>query len=80
MLSLSAELCASLGEGRHTVTAYTSCGRPQADFLIARPYDDGAQEPQASHVFFWVDIAIFAVFILGYAGVNVYARRKRRVK
>ena len=80
VLSLSAELCASLGEGRHTVTAYTSCGRPQADFLIARPYDDGAQEPQSSHVFFWVDIAIFAVFILGYAGVNVYARRKRRAK
>lgn len=80
VLSLSAEFCASLGEGRHTVTAYTSCGRPQADFLIARPYDDGAQEPQSSHVFFWVDIAIFAVFILGYAGVNVYARRKRRAK
>lgn len=78
VLSLSAEFCASLGEGRHTVTAYTSCGRPQADFLIARPYDDGAQEPQSSHVFFWVDIAIFAVFILGYAGVNVYARRKRK--
>ena len=80
VLSLSAEFCASLGEGRHTVTAYTSCGRPQADFLIARPYDDGAQEPQSSHVFFGVDIAIFAVFILGYAGVNVYARRKRRAK
>ena len=80
VLSLSAELCASLGEGSHTVTAYTSCGRPQTEFLIARPYDDGAQEPQASHVFFWVDIAIFAVFILGYAGVNVYVRRKRRAK
>ena len=78
VLSLSAEFCASLGEGRHTVTAYTSCGRPQTDFLIARPYDDGAQEPQSSHVFFWVDIAIFAVFVAGYVGVNIYTRRKRK--
>lgn len=77
VLSFTQEFCGSLSEGSHTVTAYTSCGRPQTEFIIVQPYADG-EEPQADHVFFWIDIAIFAVFIAGYAGVNIYARRKRK--
>ena len=77
VLSFTQEFCGSLSEGSHTVTAYTSCGRPQTEFIIVQPYADGG-EPQADHVFFWIDIAIFAVFIAGYAGVNIYTRRKRK--
>ena len=77
VLSFTQEFCGSLSEGSHTVTAYTSCGRPQTEFIIVQPYA-GVEEPQANHVFFWIDIAIFTVFIAGYAGVNIYARRKRK--
>ena len=77
VLSFTQEFCGALSEGSHTVTAYTSCGRPQTEFIIVQPYADG-EEPRADHVFFWIDIAIFAVFIAGYAGVNIYARRKRK--
>ncbi len=77
VLSFTQEFCGTLSEGSHTVTAYTSCGRPQTEFIIVQPYADGG-EPQADHVFFWIDIAIFAVFIAGYAGVNIYTRRKRK--
>ena len=77
VLSFTQEFCGSLSEGSHTVTAHTSCGRPQTEFIIVQPYADG-EEPRADHVFFWIDIAIFAVFIAGYAGVNIYVRRKRK--
>ena len=77
VLSFTQEFCGALSEGSHTVTAYTSCGRPQTEFIIVQPYADG-EEPQADHVFFWIDIAIFAVFIAGYAGVNIYTRRKSK--
>ena len=59
------------------MTAYTSCGRPQTEFIIVQPNADG-EEPRADHVFFWIDIAIFAVFVAGYVGVNIYTRRKRK--
>ena len=77
VLSFTQEFCGALSEGSHTVTAYTSCGRPQTEFIIVQPYADG-EEPRADHVFFWIDIAIFAVFVAGYVGVNIYTRRKRK--
>ncbi len=77
VLSFTQEFCGALSEGSHTVTAYTSCGRPQTEFIIVQPNADG-EELRADHVFFWIDIAIFAVFIAGYVGVNIYTRRKRK--
>ena len=77
VLSFTQEFCGALSEGSHTVTAYTSCGRPQTEFIIVQPNADG-EEPRADHVFFWIDIAIFAVFVAGYVGVNIYTRRKRK--
>lgn len=77
VLSFTQEFCGALSEGSHTVTAYTSCGRPQTEFIIVQPNADG-EEPRADHVFFWIDIAIFAVFVAGYVGVNIYMRRKRK--
>lgn len=77
VLSFTQEFCGALSEGSHTVTAYTSCGRPQTEFIIVQPHADG-EEPRADHVFFWIDIAIFAVFVAGYVGVNIYTRRKRK--
>lgn len=77
VLSFTQEFCGALSEGSHTVTAYTSCGRPQTEFIIVQPHADG-EEPRADHVFFWIDIAIFAVFVAGYVGVNIYMRRKRK--
>lgn len=77
VLSFTQEFCGALSEGSHTVTAYTSCGRPQTEFIIVQPHADG-EEPRADHVFFCIDIAIFAVFVAGYVGVNIYTRRKRK--
>lgn len=77
VLSFTQEFCGALSEGSHTVTAYTSCGRPQTEFIIVQLHADG-EEPRADHVFFWIDIAIFAVFVAGYVGVNIYTRRKRK--
>lgn len=80
VITLNEEYCKTLSEGQHTVVAYTTCGRPQTEFLIAEPYDNSAGEEEADHLFFYIDIAIFAVFIAGYIAYNIVSRRKKASK
>lgn len=77
VIVLGEEFCKNLSEGKYTVVAYTSCGRPQAEFVIARPYSGGADETEANHIFFYVDIVIFGVFIVGYATYSIIVRRRQ---
>ena len=78
IISISSQFCSQLAEGKSTVVAYTTAGRPQTQVTIARPYDDWDGEQPADHIFFYVDIAIFAVFIVGYVGYNIYAHSRRK--
>lgn len=77
LILLSADFCKTLSEGSHTVVAYTSCGRPETQFVIAKSYGSGLEETDANHIFFYVDIAIFGVFIIVYVTYGVISRRKR---
>lgn len=62
----------SLIGGTHEVKVYTSKGRPAAsfEFIGAEEYRDEEVE-LISHTFFYIDIAIFATLILGYAAFAV---------
>lgn len=74
---LTDSLTDSLVNGSHTITVYTEMGRPSQSFSISEPYNiDTSDTVQANHIFFYVDIAIFASLILGYAVITIYKKRK----
>ena len=80
-LTLSEEAVRWLSEGRHTVQVYTDRGRPAAEIYIAEPYAPSGGGEEATHTFFYIDIVIFALFIVGYVGFAVYKRvRKPKAK
>lgn len=75
VITLSSESLKNLTGGTHTVKAYTSLGRPTASFDYAGLPDYRAETVEAvSHVFLWVDFAVFATLIVGYAAYAVVKR------
>lgn len=66
-ITVSAEQIKNLIGGEHVVKVYTSKGRPTASFNISGLEDFREEDVETvSHVFFWVDIAVFALLIVGY--------------
>lgn len=78
-ITLAKELTENLVNGSHTITVYTENGRPQLEFSIAEAFATQPEEVQeANHIFFYVDIAIFAFLILGYGAFSIYKKRKKK--
>lgn len=83
VITVSAEALKNLTSGTHTVKVYTQDGRAAADFKVARLPDYREEAVEAvSHAFFWVDIAIFAALIIGYAVFTIVKKygKKQGVK
>ena len=81
VITLSSEALKNLTGGTHTVKAYTSLGRPTASFDYAGLPDYRAETVEAvSHVFLWVDFAVFATLIVGYAAFTVYKKLRKNKK
>ena len=68
VVTVSAEALADLTSGNHVLKVYTANGRPTVSFSLAGlpDYKEDAVEA-VNHAFFWVDIAVFASLIAGYA-------------
>ncbi|MDE6655999.1 MAG: glycoside hydrolase family 32 protein [Anaeroplasmataceae bacterium] len=78
VLTLSNELVSSLVSGSHSVTVYTEKGRPSHDFKIVEVFANSTDETvKANHIFFFVDISIFAAVILGYVAFTLYKKNKK---
>ncbi len=68
----------SLRTGDHRVKFYTDNGRPEVVFSINEVVEVVPEIPApVSHVFFFIDIAIFAALILGYLGFSFYQNHKK---
>ena len=66
LITLGEELVSTLLNGNHSIEVYTENGRPELSFRIYETYDYEEVVEEANHIFFYIDIAIFATFILGY--------------
>lgn len=80
VITVSAEALKNLTGGTHVIKVYTSAGRPAASFGFAGlpDYREDAVEA-VSHTFFWIDIAVFASLIAGYA-VFTAVRKYKKIK
>lgn len=75
---ISAQDAVAIGFGKHSVQLFTDCGRPIAEFVLAEPVETLTEmEEKATHVFFWVDIAIFGSLILGYVAFVAIKKTKK---
>ena len=69
---VSAQVVNALPSGKHNVKLYTNIGRPETIFTLSEPVETLTEiEPEATHTFFWVDIAIFGALILAYVAFTV---------
>ena len=69
---VSAQVVNALPSGKHNVKLYTNIGRPETSFTLSEPVETLTEiEPEATHTFFWIDIAIFGVLILAYVAFTV---------
>lgn len=67
IIYLSSEVTAQLISGEHTLTAYTSQGRPTVQITINGLSDSIWTEiEEISYVFFFIDMSIFGALILAY--------------
>lgn len=79
VITVAAENLSALMSGAHTVKAYTSKGRPQAEFSIVAGSDFRDADIEAvSYTFLYIDIAIFAAIAIGYAVFSIIAKRKAK--
>ncbi len=72
---ITSEEIAGLATGNHTVKLYTDKGRPETSINISESVET-LTEPveKVTHVFLWVDLAIFGAAILGYAAFAIVKR------
>ena len=68
----------NVASGEHKIKFFTENGRPETTFGLYEVVEVIPEVPEAaSHVFFFIDIAIFATFILGYILISkVFMRNK----
>ena len=76
---ISAEAVNSLTSGQHNAKLYTNLGRPEVTFTVAERVQTLTEiEPEATHTFFWIDIAIFGSLILAYVAFTVVKKTKKK--
>ena len=69
---VSAQVVNALSSGKHNVKIYTNVGRPETTFTLSEMLETLTEiEPEATHIFFWIDIAIFGALILAYVAFTV---------
>lgn len=77
VVTVSADAISGLSNGKHTVKLYTDKGRPEASINISERIETVVEpEEKVTHVFLWVDLAIFGAAILGYAVFSIVKRVK----
>ena len=68
----------SLKSGEHLIKLYTNNGRPETKFSLYPATETIPELPApVSHVFFYIDVAIFAALIIGYVTYTLIKRKGR---
>ena len=76
---ISSETIDNLSSGQHKAKLYTDIGRPEANFTVSERLETLTEiEPEATHTFFWIDIAIFGALILAYVAFTVVKKAKKK--
>ena len=69
----------SIPSGEHTIKFFTENGRPETKFSLYSSVEIIPPVPApVSHLFFYIDIAIFAVLIGGYVTFSLLSKRKKQ--
>jgi len=78
LVTINKDELLTLGSGEHTIKLFTTDGRPEAKFSFYEVVETlpEVKEP-SSHVFFFIDIAIFATLIFGYLGFALIKNRRK---
>ena len=76
VLTVDKDVAAQLVSGKHTAKFFTSNGRPEAQFSLYESVEIIPEIPaKPNHTFFFIDIGIFAVLILGYVLFSKIGKR-----
>ena len=68
----------TLSSGQHNAKFYTDIGRPEVKFTVSERLVTLTElEAEATHTFFWIDIAIFGALILAYVAFTVVKKMKK---
>lgn len=78
-VKISSEVISELSTGNHSVKLYTDKGRPETTITVSEKVET-VSEPvvKATHVFLWIDLAIFLSAIAGYTAYSVISKRKTK--
>lgn len=76
---ISSTEISSLTTGKHTVKLYTNKGRPEATINVSEMVET-VSEPvvKASHMWLWIDVAIFGTAIIGYVAYSIISKSKKK--
>ncbi len=78
-VTIPAEQINTLSTGSHNVKLYTDKGRPETSITVSERVETITEPVQReSHVFLWIDLAIFASAIIGYVTYSVISKRKKK--
>ena len=79
IVTVKANELKSLGSGDHQVKLFTANGRPEATFQLYEAVEVIPELPApVSHVFFYIDIAIFASLIGGYLTFSILKKHAKQ--
>ena len=79
LVRIAHEDLVDLPSGEHQIKLFTDAGRPEAKFSLYSTVEVIPELPApVSHTYFFIDIAIFAVLILGYVGFSIASKRKKQ--
>ncbi len=78
-VTIEKDVVDTLDSGDYLAKLYTDNGRPEVNLSISDIVQTYPEVPApVSHVFLWIDIAIFAGLIGGYLGFSAYKKRKEK--
>ncbi len=76
---ISSQEISALSTGKHSVKLYTDKGRPETSITVSETVETITEpEVKASHVFLWIDLAIFLSAIVGYTAYSIISKRKKK--
>ena len=78
-VTLSAADANTLTVGEHSVKLFTKKGRPDTSVTVSEAVETLVDIPEEStHLFLWIDIAIFGTAIIGYAAYSIISKTKKK--
>jgi len=76
---IAQEQIGALSTGKHTVKLFTDKGRPETSINVSEKVET-ISEPviKSTHMWLWIDVAIFGSAIIGYIAFSVISKRRKK--